>query len=217
MISGSGCTTAASAVAPPSAHSVARYVESRLAFGEPAAATWLRQPYRVHQRLLMAWPDGEAGRVLWRAWPRDGRIIVRHPEPADWDRAFADFYCRPQVEQNEVTAHLTRGDEWRFWLVGNPTKRESDSRNLTSNGVDWRDWLYRKLDAAGAAPLDRIDARRLRADQPRRGNHELTIDRVRFAGDLAVEEPARLAEALSAGIGRGKAFGCGLLLLGEPR
>ena len=30
------------------------------------ARRWLGRPYEVHQRLLSAWEDGQAGRVLYR-------------------------------------------------------------------------------------------------------------------------------------------------------
>jgi hypothetical protein len=57
------------------------------------ARTWLGNPYRVHQRLLMAFPNADPGRVLFRIedeWALP-RIIVQSEAEAEWDAAFGDF------------------------------------------------------------------------------------------------------------------------------
>ena len=42
---------------------------------------------------------------------------------------------------------------------------------------------------------------------------EIQFSTVDFGGELAVKDAVRLTEALCAGVGRAKAFGCGLLLV----
>ena len=68
--------------------------------------TWLANPYRVHQRLLMAFPDGKSERLLFRieAGRTPPRIIVQSSLPAVWDRAFLDHpVLLGRTEQKEVS------------------------------------------------------------------------------------------------------------------
>ncbi|MHB1416586.1 MAG: type I-E CRISPR-associated protein Cas6/Cse3/CasE, partial [Chloroflexota bacterium] len=95
--------------------------------GEATGRRWLANPYRVHQRLAMAFPAG-GERVLFRI--EDGRepprIIVQAPGPADWAAAFARHrvLLAPPL-QKEVKPQLQPGQRLRFLLRANPTKRLS--------------------------------------------------------------------------------------------
>jgi CRISPR system Cascade subunit CasE len=51
----------------------------------------------------------------------------------------------------------------------------------------------------------------------RRGAEQVSLSRVCFEGVLEVRDAGLLAGALAAGIGPGKAFGCGLLSLARMR
>ncbi len=47
----------------------------------------------------------------------------------------------------------------------------------------------------------------------REQRHRVTLDRVTYEGRLTVTDPVRLREVLTQGLGRAKAYGCGLLTL----
>ncbi|GAA2774561.1 type I-E CRISPR-associated protein Cas6/Cse3/CasE [Streptomyces lavendulae] len=48
------------------------------------------------------------------------------------------------------------------------------------------------------------------------GRTTVTLDIVDYEGTLTVTDPALLAQTLLAGIGSGKAYGCGMLTLARP-
>jgi CRISPR system Cascade subunit CasE len=79
-------------------------------------------------------------------------------------------------------------------------------------------WLFKRADRFGVRfeePACRVDA--YRVERLSRGFHRREDD-TRFAvvdyqGELEVTSPERLSEALRGGIGKAKAYGCGLLLV----
>jgi CRISPR system Cascade subunit CasE len=190
--------------------------------------TWLANPYRVHQRLLMAFPDGDAGRVLFRvdADRRPPRILVQSPSKPDWLRCFHDHPVLAHPPQSkELPLAFRPGQRLHFLLRSNPTVRRvfPDARSADPAkhsgkriGVYGEDaqsnWLANKGEQAGF----RVVASRVadcgfqfsrKADQEAPIRH-LCVD---FEGILEVTEPDRFLVALQAGIGSGKGFGFGLL------
>ncbi len=75
-------------------------------------------------------------------------------------------------------------------------------------------WLVRQGVAAGFRPLGGIavEGNEWRCI-PREGRMPITFNVLDLAGRLEVTDPERLLPALAHGFGRGKAFGCGLMLI----
>lgn len=65
----------------------------------------------------------------------------------------------------------------------------------------------------GAPPPDVRVAARQRLSFPRQGGQRVTIQQVLYEGHLIVEDPLRLRDVLTSGVGRAKAYGCGLMTL----
>lgn len=192
------------------------------------ARTWLGNPYRVHQRLSMAFPGSQPGRVLFRIedeWSPP-RIIVQAEAEADWDAAFRDLpvlAARPQ--QRPLDLAVSCGDALRFRLRANPTKRLSAGcPGAKADGprvglfkeADQRAWLERKAADAGfealafnIRPLSTIVSRKNPAKDKARQSHLA----VQFDGRLRVTDAKALNEAVRAGIGPAKGYGFGLLSL----
>lgn len=193
------------------------------------AFLWRANPYRVHQRLLMAC-EGDP-RLLFRTEPDEmaTQILVQSQLCPTWEKAFADFpVLERQPEMKEFDPSLCQDGIYRFRLLANPTKKTMISKNgearKTRLGIfKWEDqlkWLGRKLDDAGARMLSG-DAR----PQGMQRSHR-TVQRsqdvqthlaVQFDGILQVIEPARLKSAIISGIGPAKGFGFGLLSLAPWR
>ena len=198
---------------------------------------WISNPYRVHQRLCMAFPDGPpADECRTRDRPHsllfrieDGpvlRVLAQSTTAPDWKAAFdsADFLLAapPEIKSFEIDFHP--GDRFRFLVRVNPTiKRKCPDR---SNGVRIairdhearKTWFRRK--AADAAFEPEWDALRVvsRGDQVSRRSKMKdrkphTHHAVDFTGFLRVREPEIFLEALLSGIGSAKAYGFGLLSL----
>lgn len=76
-------------------------------------------------------------------------------------------------------------------------------------------WLLARGEALGV----RFDGEACRVDAvrplriPRPGQAPIAFTTADFRGVLEVADPARLAQAATSGVGRAKAYGCGLLLL----
>jgi len=192
------------------------------------ARTWLGNPYRVHQRLSMAFPDSPAGRALFRIedeWSPP-RIIVQTEAKADWDAAFRELpVLASRPRQKPLDMAISRGDILRFRLRANPTKRLSagcpgakvdGARVGLYKEADQRAWLERKAAAAGfevlafdVRPLSTIVSHKNPAKDRARQSHLA----VQFDGRLRVIDANALTAAVRAGIGPAKGYGFGLLSL----
>lgn len=195
------------------------------------AHQWAARPYRVHQRLCLAFPDEptDGGRVLFRVEDRGGdtAIVVQSGHRPDWTAAFGEF---PVLQG----APLIRLADWRlqegqtmaFRLRANPTRRKvcsdpgSDGlkrRVGITDEIEQLAWLARKGEAAGFSPLE-VQVRQdgLLKDTQTSGPQPrmLALLSVQFDGILQVTDPERLRVALAEGIGSGKGLGFGLLSLG---
>lgn len=201
---------------------------TRLALG------WLANPYRVHQRLMMA--CGTDPRMLFRieneTGPGGATILVQTQTAPAWPDAFAHFsaLARPP-EMKRVDLQLTAGLRLRFRLVANPTVKRAGARLGLLNEVDQCEWLERKLSQSGARLLA-CQARPLGMQHSHKtvaaaagtaadavpGIEETTRGQqshfmAAFDGLLRVEDAQQLAQAVYAGIGPAKGFGGGLLSL----
>ena len=196
--------------------------------GSRIARSWLGNPYRVHQRLRLAFPGTGPGRILFRIedeWQRP-HILVQAEAEAVWPTAFEDFaVLASPVRQKHVELRLAAGQVLRFRLLANPTKRLSPGRpGEKVNGprvglfreVDQRAWLQRKAQAAGfeilsfdvSSPGTSVSRKNPAKDRSRQAHLA-----VRFDGRLRVRDPEALSETLRRGIGSAKGYGFGLLSL----
>ena len=194
------------------------------------ARTWIANPYRVHQRLLMAFPAQPPGRLLFRIEDKwtPLRLLVQSGIEADWSRAFAEHPVLCQLPlQKSFTPRYREGEVLRFLLRANPTKRlpsgrpgerVDGARVGLSREDDQRDWMLRKGAAAGFRPLDfRVrqvgTVRSHKTPSKDRGRQSHLV--VEFEGMLEVADPDVLTKAVEHGIGTAKAYGNGLLSLGR--
>ncbi len=130
---------------------------------------------------------------------------------------------------------LAKGGAWAFRLTANPvhhirnqdgvpTKRTSHQTARHQLG-----WLLERQDKAGFRVAPKPPERRLvehgdehqvivrdRRDlhfRKRGAAHPVTLTTVTYDGRLEVTDPEVLRQVLTAGLGKGKAYGCGLMTL----
>jgi len=169
--------------------------------------------------------DEEAGRPVVTAYaPRP---------PSEEARRLWDVWHKPFVPQ------LYPGDRLRFSVRVNPVKQNGnarvdevydafDARRKAAQAADEAlpdrlevareigfAWLERRATAFGL----KFDAETLAAEAyrtetiRRRGGKSFTLSVLDLTGSAEVVDPQRLTTALPAGIGKGKAYGCGLMLV----
>jgi CRISPR system Cascade subunit CasE len=184
--------------------------QSRVAVG------WVANPYRVHQRLMMAC-EGDP-RLLFRIEdaPAGTQILVQSHVQPDW-RAFSDLpvlACPPEHKMFEP--QLRRGQLYRFRLLANPSVKRDGKRHGLLREDEQRQWLTRKLAEAGAEVIGCLASSH--GNQfSRKGAqgdvHQQTHLSVLFDGFLRAIDVDALARALEYGVGSAKGYGFGLLSL----
>lgn len=180
---------------------------TRIRYARPV----LRDTQATHRALAHA-VEGVPGRWLWAAPLRD-LLIVQGPAPVPVDDLAA---IAPITESG--TSPVPDIDEGpaRLSLIAHPTRsvaRPGGRGVRTPLPIDQAaDWLARKL--ADAVELDQVDVQPLGTHRGRRldGNHP-AHHLVGLTATATVTDPDRLAELRAAGIGPGKAYGAGLLIV----
>ncbi len=175
----------------------------------------------------------QAHGVLWRLDPVTGgylQYVQSRTEP-DW-ATLATRLIRPaEVRSLEpVLASISSGRKYAFRLVGNPTRwiqaednTDKHKRVALRHREAQIEWLVNKGEQHGfvipTTPRSGPDVAptAIPALTGRRSGQTITIEPVRFDGHLIVTDPTAFTEAVTNGIGRAKAYGCGLLSLAPPR
>ncbi len=199
------------------------------------AVLWAANPYRVHQRLMMAC-DGDP-RLLFRiedapvgapVGAPDGAtqvLVQSHVEP-NWQVAFGEFdVLRGPPEHKAFDLHLQAGRAYRFRLLANPTAvkttlKDDGEKDKSRLGLfkeeDQRAWLARKLEAGGARLVSVVIAPRglqKSGKNPAKEGQAATHLAVLFEGVLQVRDAEQLIKTVEGGIGPAKGYGFGLLSL----
>lgn len=201
---------------------------------------WVSNPYRIHQRIHMALPEG---RFLFRLFPTPPvRILVQSVEKPDWLRAFKNApFLLDQLPEEPTTFSPNRaqGDPLYFSLIANPTrkidtktgpdgKRRNGRRVPVRGEQAQRAWLERHGQEAFTIEDLRIEDRgrtnawkdrresasgpRDHQPEPPKGRRcQMTFQAVLYEGRLRVANPEAFKSTLITGIGPAKAFGFGLL------
>lgn len=102
-----------------------------------------------------------------------------------------------------------------FGLVGNPTigkaQKQGRSRRQPLPETEWENWLRRKL--GDALNIHKVRADLLKPAIAYKHTDRIVHHRVHFTGQATIKNHDTLASLIEHGVGRGKAYGCGLLLV----
>lgn len=182
---------------------------SRIAIG------WLANPYRVHQRLRMAYTEEK--RLLFRIEEKERNtvILVQSEVLPDWQAAFSDFdvlLTEPEIKKFHL--NLVQGRLYRFRLLANPIVTREKKRLGLLKEEDQLAWLKRHLEGAGAELLGcqvrENGFQRSRKNPAKEGGIQTHLS-VLFEGIIRVTDPGKLAVVVITGIGPAKAYGFGML------
>lgn len=200
----------------------------------------VESPQRMHAAILSTLPpdlaSDETGRVLWRLDQpsnHEWNLYIASPGRPSLEDLQSD--CGWSQEQSWSTANyepflerLEEDQHWTFRLSANPVQSVAGARGERGRvkphvtAEQQRAWLLDKaprcgfaIDTDGEEHLVRVSRRE--REQFDRGHGDkrrhATVSRAQFDGVLTVTDADLLRHSLTHGIGRAKAYGCGLLTL----
>ena len=172
-------------------------------------------------------------RKLWRVDRAKGAhylmiVSSREPDLASAAMQFGFPYeVHPWESQqyDDSIRKIKKGSKWHFRLTANPTKSISPSDGAKTRGVvracteaDTQiDWLLRRAEKNGFhVEKEDVKITGTKWYQFSKGpaaGHRVSLMSVVYEGTLEITDPILFANALISGIGRGKAYGQGMLTI----
>ncbi|MDR2515224.1 MAG: type I-E CRISPR-associated protein Cas6/Cse3/CasE [Christensenellaceae bacterium] len=189
----------------------------------------LASPQRMHAIVAASFPSAQdaEGRVLWRL-DRLGPaqyILVQSSVKPDFTHLIEQLGWPQSGQQWETREYgsflkaLEEGQRWRFRLCANPThsvKALGNGRRgkllACGSANHQKEWLEAHAKRCGfnLTSFELIGRDLLRFQ---RKSEIVTLGVAVFEGTLEIESADTLRGAMMTGIGRAKAYGCGLLTL----
>jgi CRISPR system Cascade subunit CasE len=189
----------------------------------------------MHGAVEACFPNSPKGdeRKLWRVDRLDEvlYLLLLSRNKPDFT-SFAEQFCASE-QQDEIKPYdnllgrVQAEQMWRFRLQANPVHSVKNAKNTPDRGKVYahvavehqQNWLRKKAPLCGFAIVkdekdqelfDVIQSEHLRF---KRQNENVTLGIATFEGVLRVTEEEKFVKALTEGIGRAKAYGCGLLTI----
>lgn len=183
----------------------------------------LSDAYQMHKSLARAFSADEASkpeRFLWRLetmgsdWSNPV-VLVQSNCPADWSplEVRPQYLKQPAETKTVAPEKLIQAQaDYRFRLLANPTVTRDGKRYGLVSEDEQLAWLARQGEKHGfdlkTAWVSSSDIAKMR-----KTSMSMQVQRAWFEGVLQVRQSELLIQALAAGMGPAKAFGCGLLSL----
>jgi CRISPR system Cascade subunit CasE len=197
------------------------------------SANDLNNPYDMHRTIMRAFPftipEGE--RVLFRLEENSisdysaDVVLVQSTIQPDWNFLNQRQGVSLHGEVKDISG-LTfhAGGIYQFSLYANPVVtpfvqgKSRGKRVAITNPDEQIAWLERKgtqsgfkLHNATTSPVSNKWILKPRGEgKPR---NKITIHRVAYSGALTVTDPEKFRATITKGIGRGKGFGCGMMVM----
>lgn len=191
---------------------------------EPAVRAALRDGQKMHRLIagLYQLPRQEAELVYRvRAQGYTVALYLYAAQPINRDRLLPGMLLTGERDVSDWLASMREGQLWRFDLLTMPFKKVSDGESPNSRRRVLRTqeerlaWLARKAEQNGYAILDvqESSGEKESAVHPDEKGGRLYLDSYRYAGTLRILDAERFRQAVRQGVGPGKAYGLGMLLL----
>ncbi|MEX2609313.1 MAG: type I-E CRISPR-associated protein Cas6/Cse3/CasE [Gemmatimonadota bacterium] len=215
--------------------------EAVLALDPARAARGATRPYLVHQLVADLFGEFERRPFLYREQESKGTsqtvLILSSTAPlAPEEVPVRDVGVVRSIRSKPFVVDVPPGTMLDFEIRLNATKDVPTSKGARSKRMDvweavWQEhpettrspeqvygeYLQRKLDGAGKMGACALVARGLvRARKQLSGPKPITFVAADLIGTMEVTDPHALVAAVSGGMGRAKAFGCGLMCLSRP-
>jgi CRISPR-associated protein Cas6/Cse3/CasE subtype I-E len=170
----------------------------------------LKYPHVLHK--MLEWINPQRQRFLWRLMPEHG-LIVRSVEPLEWETFNQRYPNFGEQQHNAFEPTLLAGKQYLFNVLAYARRAALEGqRMMPLQPEDYLEWFNRKGATAGYISLECDAVRQLKYHVKTR-SLALNLLPVELMGRLQVEDPELFQRMLSDGLGRMKAYGCGLMLL----
>lgn len=187
----------------------------------------LAAPSKLHGAVETAFP-GPRQRNLWRIDTRGGQdyLLILSEEKPDLSHAAAQFAPPGETWQTKdykpLLDRIQKGSRWRFRLCANPTyakKAEDGGRGQVRAHATIQNqlrWLLERCEKHGfSLKPEEFNVVKQQWYRFQKGTSDRKVEflTVTYEGLLEVQDPERFREMLCRGLGRGKAYGAGLMTL----
>ena len=119
-----------------------------------------------------------------------------------------------RIETKVLKDEFLQANAYRFKVVVNPTRRDAQTRKLVAvkGRENIAEWFTQRATSWGFSTdetltVDKVEVRQFKG----KDDHKIVITQAHISGILTVTDRDRFIKAVSQGIGRSHAFGCGLL------
>ena len=188
----------------------------------PSVRQALRNCQDMHKNLMQAFcgTREEAG-MLYRLEKKANayEIYVLSKQQPDWEKTYENGYRCIGVKDISALKELCHeGSDFRFVLRACPAKKvQGESKNsrrvfLTSE-QERTEWLNRQAKKYGFKLLELHETVMRDSVAGSKGADRICYRSVDFSGVICIEESASFWESFCCGIGSGKAYGLGMMLL----
>lgn len=191
----------------------------------------LSSPEYIHGAVERGFAE-KRQRRLWRVDSVRGNtyLLVLSPDVPDYAQLAAQYGFPDSGSACETKPYaplldrLAAGQLWQFRLKANPVRsvKEGDGRGKVLAHVtpqQQKDWLAQRAEKYGFSldvqGFDVVHTQWLRFEK--QGGRQVSLRTATFEGVLKVLDPEALRGALREGIGRAKAYGCGLMTLAKAK
>ena len=203
-------------------------VLSRVALdtGRRSTMAALANPQKLHGAVESCLPGGRERR-LWRLDTLGGKLylLILSENRPDLSALYRQFGGQEPPESRDyapLLSRITAGSIWRFRLTANPTvscpvSAEQRGTVRAHASVKWQEkWLADRAEKHGFSLPEGgftvTGSRWLRfAKQDGEKRRFVSLLSVTYEGVLQVNDPERFTALLTGGLGRGKAYGMGLM------
>ena len=172
--------------------------------------------------------SGERRRRLWRLDQLGGKLyLLLLSEGVPDLTALCEQFgtgTAPETRPYEpLLERVTAGSCWQFRLTANPTRSKKDPADLMARGilkpcyleVEQEEWLRAQAAKHGFAVSEGsfVVTRKQTYHFKKNGTRPVTLLAVTYEGVLQVTDPEAFKALLCEGVGRGKAYGLGLMTI----
>lgn len=163
----------------------------------------------------------QAGKVLYRFHSQKQVVYILSEKEPDLEDIPAGMHFERKKDMSAWEAQLEEGQSFRFNLLASPTKKvamegaNNSRRRFLRSQQERVDWLNRKAEQAGFSLVqvhENADEK-IAVNQGKDSGGRFYCHAVSYQGILTILDKDKFHEAWKNGIGSGKAYGQGLLLL----